>query len=229
MLKYVACLCRNGFTLWDFIRTSVKLTILPRRVLWIERLYIIWGYSVAMETTGVWSLGWYRIGPSRMMRALLLSTSAETSGGPKLAVKSDIIIQSFIYYYYYFLDELMSFWLTVRLWIESPRRCPFGGCSLVHCANSGKVSLLHVPHLNAQVAPALHYFCAPLYRPPVHPPPFPSHRTVPVTGRDKRTVIKAWLFKPPPELGQQERRGELQILCFFFSFCSPSSNKLRLM
>lgn len=57
-VQYVACLClRNGFTLWDFIQTNVKLTILLRRVLWIERLYIIWGYSHAMETAGVWSLG----------------------------------------------------------------------------------------------------------------------------------------------------------------------------
>lgn len=106
----------------------------------------------------------------------------------------------------------MLFWLTVRLWIESPRHCPFGGCSLAHCANSGKVSLLQVPHLNAQVTPALHYFCAPLHRPPAHPLPFAIHKTVPVTGRDKRTVIETWLFKPPPELGQQEWRGELQIL-----------------
>lgn len=121
----------------------------------------------------------------------------------------------------------MLFWLTVRLWIESPRHCPFGGCFLAHCANSAKVSLLHVPHLNAQVAPALHYFCAPLHRRPAHPLPFAVHKTVPVTGRDKRTVIKAWLFKPPPELGQQEWRGELQILCFIFLFCSPWSNGLH--
>lgn len=53
----------------------------------MERLYIIWGYIVAMETTGVWLLGWYLIGPFREMVALLFSISTETSGGPKLAVE----------------------------------------------------------------------------------------------------------------------------------------------
>lgn len=53
----------------------------------MERLYNIWGYIVAMETTGVWLLGRYLIGPFRVMIALLFSISRETSGGPKVAIE----------------------------------------------------------------------------------------------------------------------------------------------
>lgn len=42
-----------------------------------------------METAGVWLLGWYLIGPFKVMVALLSSMSTETSGGPKLAIEID--------------------------------------------------------------------------------------------------------------------------------------------
>lgn len=42
-----------------------------------------------MEITGVWLLGWYLIGPFRVMMALLSCISTETSGGPKLAIWID--------------------------------------------------------------------------------------------------------------------------------------------
>lgn len=79
-----------ALTSWNFIGTwDFEPTILLRRVLCMERLYIIWGYSVAMWTTGFSWFGWYRIGPFRVMRALLFSISTENSGGPKLAVWND--------------------------------------------------------------------------------------------------------------------------------------------
>lgn len=65
------------------------LTFMLRWVLWMERLYIIWGYSVAMDSTEVWLLGGYLIGPFKVMMALLFSISIDTSGGPKLAIDID--------------------------------------------------------------------------------------------------------------------------------------------
>ena len=40
-----------------------------------------------METTGVWLLGWYLIGPFKVTTAVLFSISIETSGGPNVAIE----------------------------------------------------------------------------------------------------------------------------------------------
>lgn len=70
------------------------------------------------------------------------------------------------------LHEVVLFLRTAQLWVESSRQGPFGRCSIGRGANSGKVSLLHVPHLTTEVTPALHYASALLHGPPAHPPPF---------------------------------------------------------
>lgn len=89
------------------------------------------------------------------------------------------------------LHELVLFWRTVRLWVESPCQGPFGGRSIGRRANPGKVSLLHVPQLITEVARALHYARAPLHGPPARPRPFAVDGTVAVAEEDKRTVITA--------------------------------------
>lgn len=91
--RYGVCVCvfEVGLDLWQFeLRLPCpSLTTRPRPILRTERLYIIWGYSVAMETVGVWPLGSYLIGPVRVMKALLSSVSTETSGGPNVATVAE--------------------------------------------------------------------------------------------------------------------------------------------
>lgn len=89
------------------------------------------------------------------------------------------------------LHEVAFFPRTVRLWVESPRQGPFGGRSIGRRANSGEVSLLRVPRLATEVAPALRYGSAALHGPPAHPPPFAVDHTVAVAEEEKRAAIRA--------------------------------------
>lgn len=139
---------------------DTELTTLLRRVLYMERLYIIWGYRAAMLTSGFSWFGWKRLGPSIFMMALLFSNSMETTGGPKLAMRNDkrdinFRFTSKCYLLNLSTHEFVLFSRTVWLWVESPCHSPFGGHSIGCRANSGKVSMLNIPHLITKVAPAL--------------------------------------------------------------------------
>lgn len=172
----------------------------------MERLYIIWGYIVAMDTSGIWLSGWYLIGPSIVTKALLFCTSIVTSGGPKLALrqdKRDLFHSSQIY------RTKIPLILTVWFWVESQGRDPSGACVSAHSTNTSKVSLLKVPRLAAQITPVLRYFCT---APHCHPTVC-AICTVPIAVQKKRTF-----------------RNQIPSHCIIISlFCSPSSIKSPLL